>query len=540
MGATLERNVNDGFFEIKYQPDGIFLTVYPPVGKGLRVDAKEIIDKLTNKKIKDFNRQILELAVMKAEKTPVKIAEAQEEIKVDTTIVVSVSPDKMKGYITLSQPEGGRVASYDDIINALKKEGVLFGLDNQMISTMAQYPIYNEAICIAQGKEPVNGKNGYIEYHFDTTMDRKPTILDDGRVDFRELNLIECITAGSKLCTIAEPKPGVPGRTVKGHEIPAAPGKAAVLPKGKNTEVSSDGLSLLAAIDGQVSLSDGSLSVFASHEVQANVDNSTGNISFVGNVTVKGNVLSGFSVEAGGNVEVWGVVEGAVVKAGGDIILKRGMQGMGKGVLISGGDIVARYIEHSNIEAKGDIKSESIMHSNIKCGNKLELSGKKGLLVGGVCKAGREISAKVIGSHMATVTELEVGVDPSLRERAKVLHELISNSERDIKKADQAVTILKSLEAAGALTPEKQEMLQKSIRTKVFLSTRLNEYKEEIVEVDAKLQHDSNGRIKAYTCIYPGTKVSIGTCLMYVKENLAGCTLHRDGADIRVGPIERK
>ncbi|HEX9061629.1 MAG TPA: FapA family protein, partial [Clostridia bacterium] len=291
MGTTLERNVNDGFYEIKYQPDGIFITVYPPVGKGLRVDAKEIIEKLTKKKIKDFNRETLELAILKAEKIPVKIADAQEEVKVDTTITVSVSPDKMKGYITLSQPEGGRVASYDEIINALKKEGVLFGLDNQVLSTMAQYPIYNETVCVAQGKEPVSGKNGYVEYHFDTTKDRKPTILDDGRVDFRELNLIECVTAGSKLCTIVEPKPGVPGRTVTGHEIPASPGKAAVLPKGKNIEVSSDGLSLLAAIDGQVSLSDGSLSIFASYEVQANVDNSTGNISFVGNVIVKGNVL---------------------------------------------------------------------------------------------------------------------------------------------------------------------------------------------------------------------------------------------------------
>lgn len=254
---------------------------------------------------------------------------------------------------------------------------------------------------------------------------------------------------------------------------------------------------------------------------------------------VKGNVLSGFSVEAGGSVEVWGVVESAVVKAGGDIILRRGMQGMGKGTLISGGDIVARYIEHSNIEAKGDIKSEAIMHSNIKCGNKLELSGKKGLLVGGTCRAGAEISAKVIGSHMATITELEVGVDPSLRERSKTLRELILNSERDIKKAEQAVTILKSLEAAGALTPEKQDMLAKSVRTKVFLSTKLEEYREELADVDIRLQQDNNGKIKAYSCIYPGTKVAIGTCLMYVKENLSHCTLYRDGADIRVGALEK-
>jgi uncharacterized protein (DUF342 family) len=254
---------------------------------------------------------------------------------------------------------------------------------------------------------------------------------------------------------------------------------------------------------------------------------------------VRGNVLSGFVVEAGGNVEVWGVVEGAVIKAGGDIILRRGMQGLGKGTLISGGDIIARYIEHSNIDAKNDIKSEAIMHSNVKCGNKLELAGKKGLLVGGACKVGKEISAKVIGSHMATVTDIEVGTDPSLRERYKSLKEEITNIESDLKKADQAITILKKLEMAGMLTPEKQEIMAKSVRTKVFYTNKIGELKEELVQVETKLQQDAYGKIKIYNYIYPGTKVAIGTCMMYIKETMQYCTLYRDGADVRVGAIDK-
>ena len=49
-------------------------------------------------------------------------------------------------------------------------------------------------------------------------------------------------------------------------------------------------------------------------------------------------------------------------------------------------DIIANFIENSTAEAVNDIKAESIMHSNIKCGNRLELGGRKGLLVGGVTK----------------------------------------------------------------------------------------------------------------------------------------------------------
>ena len=244
-------------------------------------------------------------------------------------------------------------------------------------------------------------------------------------------------------------------------------------------------------------------------------------------------------MEAGGNVEVMGVVEGAVIKAGGDIILRRGMQGMGKGILISGGDIVARYIENSNIQAKNNIKAEAIMHSNVKCGNKLELSGKKGLLVGGSCKVGKEIIAKVIGSHLATATDIEVGMDPTIRERYKALKEEIIAIENDLRKAEQAVVILKKLEMAGTLTPEKKELMTKSIRTKAFLSNRIIEVTEEINHIEGRLQQEAYGKIRCYNFIYPGTKVSIGSCMMYVKENLQYCTLYRDGADIRVGPIDK-
>jgi hypothetical protein len=394
-------------------------------------------------------------------------------------------------------------------------------------------------ICIAEGTYPVNGQNGKVEFYFDVSRERKSTILEDGRVDYRELNLIECVQKGQKLCTLLPPLEGTAGKTVLGTDIPALNGKLANLPKGKNVEISDDGKTLIAGIDGQVSYIDGKVNVFANYEVHADVDTAVGNIYFIGNVTVRGNILSGFTVEAGGNVEVWGVVEGATIKAGGDIILRRGMQGIGKGVLISGGDIIAKYIEHSNIEAKHDIKSEAIMHSNIKCGNRLELTGKKGLLVGGSCKVGNEISAKVIGSPMATATYLEVGVDPSLRERYKSLKEELNTAESDVKKAEQAITLLKKLESAGMLTPEKQEIMAKSVRTKLYYSNRIGEIKAEIESIEERLQQEANGKIKVSSVIYPGARVTIGSCTIFIKENLQYCTLYRDGADIRVGPLDR-
>ncbi|HEY9059853.1 MAG TPA: FapA family protein [Pseudobacteroides sp.] len=531
--------LNDGFYELIYKEDGVYIVVNPPVGKGKKVETWEILDKLNRKQVKNFSKGAIELAVLKSDRVPVKIAESQQEAKVDSTASVVVSPDKMKAYITFTPPEGGRMLNAGEVVEILRQNCVVSGVSSEVLDNILRYPVFNEQILIAQGTQPVNGQNGKVEFYFDTSSDRKPAILEDGRVDYRELNLIESVEKGKALCSLLPPVAGKAGKTVMGYDIPALNGKPAVLPRGRNIEVSEDGKTLYAGIDGQVCYIDGKVNVFSIYEVHADVDTTTGNINFIGNVVVRGNVLSGFSIEAGGNVEVWGVVEGASIKAGGDIILRRGMQGMGKGYLKSGGDIIAKYIEHSIIEARNEIKAEAIMHSSIKCGEKLELLGKKGLLVGGVAKVGKLIHAKVIGSTMATVTELEVGVDPTLRERYKALKDEFTTIETDIKKADQAITILKKLESAGGLSPEKQELMAKSIRTKVHYSNRIEEIKVEIAQIEERLQQESQGKIKASATVYSGTKVAIGSCLMYVKENLQYCTLYRDGADIRICPYDR-
>jgi uncharacterized protein (DUF342 family) len=429
--------------------------------------------------------------------------------------------------------------SYEGIMDILKFNKIIYGVNTQVIKDLCQQPVFNQEIPVAQGTYPINGKNGRMEYHFEVTKDRTPKILEDGRVDFRELNLIENVHAGDLLVTIIPPVAGIPGINVLGQKIPAVSGKPIVPPRGKNVNISEDGLNLFAAIDGQVVIADKKVNVYALYEVLGNVDSSTGNINFVGNVVVRGNVITGFTIEAGGTVEVQGVVEGAVIKAGGDIIVRRGMQGANKGMLISDSNITARYIENSNVIAKGNIKCEAIMHSTVKCGGILELGGRNGLFVGGSAKVGKEIRAKVIGSHMETATELDVGTDPIFRERYKVLKKEISEAEKDLLKAEQAIQILKKLQSVTGLDDSKMELLEKSINTKQYLSDKLEEMKEELVTVEQRLEEEGYGKIKIIDIMHPGTRVAIGTCTMFVKKPIQFATLYRDKADIRIGQYEK-
>ena len=203
----------------------------------------------------------------------------------------------------------------------------------------------------------------------------------------------------------------------------------------------------------------------------------------------------------------------------------------------AGNDIVAKYIENANVEARNDIKAEAIMHCDIKCGNTLELGGKRGLLVGGTVRVGKMVDLKNLGSQMNTVTVLEVGVDPYLRERIKYLKSDLPNLEDSLLKANQAITLLNKMKQTSDLDMDKREILAKSTRAKFFYEGRIQEYNKEIAEIEDLLQHGATGRIRVRGSVYPGVRVAIGNSMMYIKEEAQYCTMYSDGADIRFGPL---
>lgn len=457
--------------------------------------------------------------------------------KFDEIVHVNLSSDKMKAYINIYALPNDEVPSVQDVKNYLEEKGIVHGVNEEVLEVVLKNRIFNQEVLIAEGTYPVDGINGKLEFHFDVEKDSKPTILEDGRVDYRNLNLIENVKKGQLLCTVIPPQPGKTGKTVTGEIVPYREGVPAKIPVGKNVVHDKEKDALYAAIDGQVKYVGGKINVFPVFEVAGDVDNSTGNINFIGNVIIRGSVLSGFQVEAGGEVEIWGVVEGATIKAGGNIIIRRGVRGNNKAVIISEGDIVAKYIEHSNVEAKNDIKAEAIMHSNIKCGGKLELSGKKGLLVGGDIKVGKEVIAKVIGSPLATSTEIEVGVSPDLREKFITLKKEISNIENDLRKAEQVISILNKLSGSNMLTGDKAELLEKTKNTREYYIQKLSELKEEYKVIEGLLYEKVDGKVKCYGVIYPATKITIGEASLIVKEDMNFCIVYKDGMDIKTMPF---
>ena len=240
---------------------------------------------------------------------------------------------------------------------------------------------------------------------------------------------------------------------------------------------------------------------------------------------------------AKGNVEIDGVVEGAEVSAGGNLIIKRGIQGFNMAKIHSNSNIYTNFIENSKVTCEGTIESEAIMHSETLCEGSVKVLGKKGLLVGGLCKAVEEISAKVIGSNMATATALEVGLDPRIREKHDELKQTRKNTIKDIDKFGKMIIHLTKLNQEGQLEEDKKEMLNQSITAKLQLEKKSMDIEEELNDIEEKVESSLDGKIKVEDVIYPGVRITMGNSQMRIDEPREHCTIYRDKEDreIKIG-----
>lgn len=530
----MSENNYDGYFNLLNKEDGLYIQLIPAKQQGKEINIDDIVKALENKKIIDYDLKLLEKEIkFLKEQKQFKISDAVIQ-SVDETMEINISKDKLSVYIRFYKPIGdGTILTIEQVYDELNNKKVIFGINKEKIQQIFNKIEYNKDIEIARGKEPTEGKNAVIEYYFETQKKIKPHMNKDGTVDYHKLNLITNVKSGDALAKLNHEELGINGKNVYGEVIPAPKVNTLKLNNGKNTKLKDD--ILYATNDGQVKIDDGKIVVLDYLEIPGNVDNSTGDIEFFGTVIVKGNVLTGYSIKAKGDVEVKGVVEGAHIIADGNIILHRGMQGMDRGVIETKGNVMAKYIENSKVTAGGFIHSDAILHSDVSCKEEVLVDGKKGLISGGSIRSGKEISAKVIGSSMETVTNINVGIDPTyIDEYNKIQKEIKQLSEEEIK-LTQIITLLnKKKQVQGELEKDKQEMLISATRSKIFISNKLNNNKIKQTEMFVEISNKNLGKVKILGNIYPGARVTIGNVKYYVRDVLQYCLMYQDGADIKV------
>ncbi len=267
LNENLKANIRNIDFD--FREDGVYIKADKDV------TLVDIVTKIDLRRIQSVDltkiKQMLEIGSLD---NWIKIAEPQTEKKIDSECLVKMAKDKMKAFIVISKPIGGKDITIEAINEALKQGDVKFNIKDDVIEKAVSQKIYDKEILVAEGIEPQPGKDAELIYHFDTSTEKSIGIDKDGKIDYHELSLIKNVKAGEKLVTLIPHTEGITGKNVTGEDVPGKDGKKLALPRGKNVVVSEDELELVAAIDGEVKIIDGKVNVFSVYEVKNNVDNS--------------------------------------------------------------------------------------------------------------------------------------------------------------------------------------------------------------------------------------------------------------------------
>ena len=482
-------------------------------------------------------------AARQAETNKKKEEEASKEPKIE----LSVSSDKMEASIRVHPAMEGQTVSVDKIMEFLKANGIVYGILEGIVRDFCDNKKYFLDLVCTRGLPPVDEKDGKLEYLFKKEQNYMPTEREDGTVDYRNLGIVQNVKKGDALCRIILPEPGKDGIDVYGNAVEYRHGKLPSFPQGKNTAVSKDGLTLFADADGCIEYKHAALNVNEVFTVRGDVDSSSGNIDFLGTVVIQGDVLEGFSVKAGGDINVRGMVEGALLEAGGDIAISCGMNGMSRGRLAAKGSISAQYIENTTVECGGDIRSDVIFNSTVKAGNSILVHGRKGMLAGGRCQAGRSIIAKNIGSSGSRTDVLIV---------SGVLEGLLSGrTEKDVNSAQgtlkeeeknlqtlnaQIETIFLFLKK-NPRSLKAKNLLRNADSQKKLAESRIQYLKSEITAIGEPKEDGLSAldfKIAALHVAYAGTKMTIGSYTETLSTDYSATKFYADKEHIVSSPVQ--
>lgn len=447
-------------------------------------------------------------------------------------IRVTVSPDGLTAHLYLEPSLQGQEPTLQEVLHCLEAAHITYGLDRPKVEQMVMGGVFRRKELIAQGKPPAAGKDGRLEYYVEERTSLKPKELAGGRVDHRDLGYFTNVEKGQKIARRMPPLPPQAGTSVTGKRIEPPPVKDVLLPRGINTAPAVDDPDLLVATSsGALHFGRTSIDVLQEKTIASDIDYSTGNLEFAGTLRIMGSVRSGFKVKAHGNIEIGRDVEDAEIDSNGNVVIRGGFSGMGKGHIKAGKDVRVKFINNQHITAEGSVYIESeAINAVIHAGKDVQVEGD-GLLSGGKITVANRLKAKTIGSPNEIRTEIYLGLSPALLQENDYI---AKRSQWIMDKIEQIKAVIFEKVKAHIDAPQTEEALfqgevEKLKQEQRQLKSELEKIKKRQEEIEAKYSQCKEARVEAGYQIFGGVILRHGALEKIFKEKSPGGTILPQG-----------
>ena len=526
--------MQNGYFRLVNDFKGFGIALYPPRDLGEPIREDELWKYLDRLQI-SYDRKKITMLLEDGENGICHLGDGACPA-CDESYELEISDSAMLATVRFYPPsETGKRLNLKRFLQEIGRQNISFGIEERSLKAHFEgNGMYCTDILVAKGRKPIEGQDAKIEYFFNTNTHKRPTHLPDGRVDYFNLTAINQCSQGDELARIIPERPGEMGCDIYGKSIKPREVKRETLKVGKNAELSEDRLSVTSMVDGHVTLADNKVTVSSVYRVK-NVDLSTGNIVYNGRVEIAENVAENFKVKAGGNVVVNGIVGGATIIAGGNIIIAKGMNGMGKGYLRAGGDIIVKFLENARVVTGGFVETEAILHCVVSSGVDVKVEGRKGIILGGRIQAAKAIKANIVGGSMSTATTLEVGVDPVLKSQLENVQTAIEEKNKTLNAAQVIFNNYKERQKKGFQYNDNQLRYIKSVAALIQEKTReldcLNERRENLQEM---METREGSEIVINDQLYPNTTLIIGSASRLIQADYRHCRFIKEEGEVRM------
>ena len=251
------------YFQVIINDSGTFLKLIP--GDGGLPSIQETMNYLDAKKV-PFDVGVLGAFFKQGDPEKLIPLSKNRIYAVAEGSVIRISEDKMTATARFYPPStGGKSITKEDIYSECHLAKVVYGIDDKVIDDFLSNKKYATDYVIAKGTPVVEGRDARIEYHFNTDNRIRPTLNEDGTVDFHNLNLVNHCTAGMVLATLHPEVRGTAGTDVFGTPLKPRDVKRATLQFGLNIELSEDKCTITSKVNGHVNLVGGK--VFVSDDI---------------------------------------------------------------------------------------------------------------------------------------------------------------------------------------------------------------------------------------------------------------------------------
>jgi uncharacterized protein (DUF342 family) len=441
---------------------------------------------------------------------PIQVAEKRAATYV---LRLFLAPDNLTCTAMVAPgPEPGGGPAAEEILGLLAESGIVEGIDPGAVAEAAGYdpagfpPV---GIDVAHGVAPVAPHDGYVELQVrPDTGTASYAVKADGSVDFYNRSDYDQVGAGQEIGVWHPPRAGRPGVTVTGHAIPVPSPSAPKITFNKGVKLDRESNRIKALTGGRVLFVGDALSVEEEYLVQGDVNLAVGNIRNSGFVIIAGDVGDNFSVTGDKGIRVGGIVGAARLKSDGDITVG-GVTGKGKGQILCGGSVHARFLSEVEVECRGDVVVESeIRGSTIRAGGMILIPN--GVIAAGECIAGRGIEVKTAGSTMGVLTKLSSGTDYRMRKQLDALRERLRLHEKEIARLESALGPEPPDEATLArLSPSRRESLEMQYGKLTAARTGAILLRDEIALVNVENDPASNAMINVRGDLFENTVVNL-------------------------------